>query len=351
MAQIVVIAAKGSACARLAEPLERAGHGVAVLPRPPAAAVDRRILDADVVLADAADLGALPRTDAAPVGVAVGTSDSAPGAFEWVPLRADDHLAPLLAAVQRAACLAAARRDRDQARARLAEVLDAMATIADSAASLHHEIRNPISGVTQALRAVAGQLGVDDHAVLHDFQTRLRRIDRMMTSVLQLATPTDIHLEDVPLAGTLERVAHRFSGAPHGGPAVVVRLAKSDLAAIADPKLLETALEGLVASAVAACGPRGRVELRAAPQGDGVVLSVLDDGPSDDRQGAGSASNHDDPFDLFARSGRGEGGVLALARRRLEAMGGRLELELLAGGARLDATLRSPGAKREECAE
>jgi len=45
-------------------------------------------------------------------------------------------------------------------------MLRALATIGESAAVLAHEIKNPITAVNLALRAVAKQLGEDDRAVL-----------------------------------------------------------------------------------------------------------------------------------------------------------------------------------------
>src|SRR5436190_4436692 len=79
--------------------------------------------------------------------------------------------------------------DLELARQREVAMMRAFTTIGESAAQLAHEIKNPITAVNVALRAVADQLGEDHQAVLEDLVVRLQRIEQMMKRTLSFASP------------------------------------------------------------------------------------------------------------------------------------------------------------------
>ena len=105
-----------------------------------------------------------------------------------------------------------------------------------------------------------------------------------------------------------------------------------------DGDLVCQVLVGLLSNAAQASAPGGAVTVRAAAVGDGVELSVSDEGP-------GIAPELRDrvfePFFTTRADGTGLG--LAVARQIVEAHGGHIDVgERAGGGARF--TLRLPAA-------
>src|SRR5690349_2428990 len=97
----------------------------------------------------------------------------------------------------------------DIKRAQRAEtsMLRALAAIGESAAMLAHEIKNPITAVNTALRAVAEQLGEDHRVVLDDLVSRMQRLERMMRRTLAFTRPLELRLSDLEAATLLEQSA------------------------------------------------------------------------------------------------------------------------------------------------
>ena len=65
--------------------------------------------------------------------------------------------------------------ERKRAQKAETSMLRALASIGESAAVLAHEIKNPITAVNLALRAVADKLGEDEQEVLRDLVARMKR--------------------------------------------------------------------------------------------------------------------------------------------------------------------------------
>jgi PAS domain S-box-containing protein len=68
-------------------------------------------------------------------------------------------------------------------------MLRSLATIGESAAVLAHEIKNPITAVNVALRAVAAHLGEDQKAVLEDLVARMKHLEHLMRRTLSFSRP------------------------------------------------------------------------------------------------------------------------------------------------------------------
>ena len=61
---------------------------------------------------------------------------------------------------------------------------DRVAALADESGSLAHEIKNPVTAVHLALRAVGRALGEDEVEVLEDLVTRLRGVEQRVRDLL-----------------------------------------------------------------------------------------------------------------------------------------------------------------------
>ncbi|HVU52365.1 MAG TPA: protoglobin domain-containing protein [Polyangia bacterium] len=209
-----------------------------------------------------------------------------------------------------------------------------LATIGQLAASLGHELRNPLSVVESSLYLVRQHLGA-----AAELPSVAKHLDRMAAEV-QRANQT-IH----DLLGLARNKAPRrrttnlrqlVDSAADGAllPAAVAfeSHVPADLEASVDPDQMRQVLVNLLVNAGQALGGRGHVwvEGERGPAG-AARLRVRDDGPGvpgEDRRRIFDA--------LYTTKAKGSGLGLALSRRIVEAHGGTIELE--------PAAPASPGA-------
>ena len=216
-------------------------------------------------------------------------------------------------------------------------MLRSLASIGESAALLAHEIKNPITAVNTALRAVAAELGADQRAVLEDLVLRMQRIEHMMRSTLSLAKPLTLHasvcdaghlfadaLEQLAPLSTRMRCVARLDIKPGG-------LRFTD-----DPSLFQEVLVNLITNAIEAGGEGTRIQLSARVESDGAtLLAVENDGPPISDSAFATLFR---PFMTTKPDGNGlglplckkiveeHGGTLSAAERRLH--GARFEIRL-----------------------
>ena len=228
----------------------------------------------------------------------------------------------------------------ERKRAQQAEraMLRALATVGESAALLAHEIKNPITAVNVALKAVANQLGEDHQAVLDDLVRRMKRLEQIMRRTLTFSKPLNLQVQPINAAELLEDSVQALR------PEIVENSADVQVASTpeglvfhGDRGLLEEVLVNLVKNAVEAGSAHVRAELSAAAEPAGHVLIVVeDDGPGI------PPSIEDQLFNPFATTKcTGSGLGLAFTKKVVEAHGGSIEAdEGRLGGARF--TIRMP---------
>jgi two-component system sensor histidine kinase/response regulator len=217
-------------------------------------------------------------------------------------------------------------------------MLRALATIGESAAVLAHEIKNPITAVNVALRAVAGQLGEDHKAVLEDLVARMRHLEQLMRRTLSFAKPLELRRVECDAGKFLsDTIAHLRGQIVKMGAEVRAQVDGGGVRFIADPHLLEEVFSNLVVNAIEAKGGGVHVVLSAAASGrDGVLLSVEDDGPGIPESQRDSVFK---PFVTTKPSGTGLG--LAICKKIVEEHGGTIHVEEgSAGGARFVIRLK-----------
>jgi two-component system, OmpR family, phosphate regulon sensor histidine kinase PhoR len=198
---------------------------------------------------------------------------------------------------------------------------------ADFVSNAAHELRNPLAGISGAIEVLQGGAKDDPQARDH-FLTRLtedaERMSRLTQALLTLARVESLGVaeaEVVDVAIALRDVAVAVEAPPHVELAVEV---EPDLTAKGDPTLLRQVMIGLLTNAFKNTPPPGRVTVRGRHDGETeVVLEVIDTGTGI------PAAEIERVFERFyrrteSRKQEGFGLGLAIARRMVDVMGGRI---------------------------
>lgn len=219
---------------------------------------------------------------------------------------------------------------------------ESLAAVGEFATTLAHEIRNPLSGVRLDLQRL--QRGTEDAGARKLVARALRSVDRLertVTGALQVARSGRVERRPVDLSRPLEGAVR--SAAPEarsrGGVSIALDAPKAAWVD-GDVDALEQVFLNLLLNAVQAAGDGGRVGVEVEVRDDEVAVGVWDTGP-----GIGPALRERvfEPFYSTRTDGTGLG--LAVARRIVEAHGGRIAVgDRKGGGAVL--TVRLPVTNR-----
>jgi two-component system sensor histidine kinase HydH len=200
-----------------------------------------------------------------------------------------------------------------------------LATIGEFAASMGHELRNPLGVIESSAYLLEQHVGpagmANPHVAKHlDRITReVRRSNKTIHDLLELAqnrAPRRVRVLLRPIVESALEAAELPKGV-----AVSVGV-PANLAVSMDPDQLHQVLCNLLGNASEAMNGVGKVWIESDAVADGVRLRVRDDGPgvpTDVRPRIFEA--------LFTTKAKGNGLGLALCRRIMAAHGGTIELE------------------------
>ncbi|MCK6449063.1 MAG: PAS domain S-box protein [Planctomycetes bacterium] len=197
-------------------------------------------------------------------------------------------------------------------------MLRALATVGESAAMLAHEIKNPITAVNLALRAVAQQLGEDHKQVLEDLVTRMQRVEQLMRRTLTFTKPLELKLSTIDASELISKALGQLR--PQiikSGYDVRTHLPESRLQFEGDRQLLEEVITNLLRNALEAQPNGGRIEitLERAPRSARVLID--DNGPGIAESVRGTLFQ---PFVTTKQQGTGLG--LPFCKKVIEQHGG-----------------------------
>lgn len=227
--------------------------------------------------------------------------------------------------------------------------------VAELAASLAHEIRNPLASIRSAVEQLAvGGLAVSDADLLRRLVIgESDRLSRLLSEFIDFSRVRLRRRGQVDLAQMVHEAVELVSHHPAGDPGVRIEhlSGAGPIEVEGDADLLHRAVFNLILNAVQHAGPGGRVGVevdridpRVLPAGveveDPVRLVVSDSGPGIPES---DLPRIFDPFFTTRRGGTGLG--LALVYRVVEAHGGAVLVDTeVAEGARFVVYLPSDAA-------
>ncbi len=200
-----------------------------------------------------------------------------------------------------------------------------LAEIGQLAASLAHEIKNPLAGISGAIQIIRDAMASDDphQPIVTEMLGQIGRLDATVKDLLQYARPTP------PRAGrvALDEVVTRVLTVMQEEPALQrVRIAygraQTDTTVYADDTQIERLLMNLILNAAHASDDGGVIDLSIASNTSHVKLIVKDRGKGMSSEVRERAF---EPF--FTTKAKGTGLGLTICRRIAEVHGGDIELE------------------------
>jgi len=217
-----------------------------------------------------------------------------------------------------------------------------LASLGRLAASIAHEIRNPLGAISHAgqLLAEGAELGTSERRLTEIIRTNAHRVDDIIESVLQLSRRAPSDPNDLSAEQWLTEFVREFRAETGGGHTVNVTVSPPDLSVRFDAGQLRQVMWNLCENSVRHGGKEVALALTAGVSPDGVrpFVEVADDGPGLDPD---AATHLFEPFFTTRSDGTGLG--LYLARELCEANQSTLGLRAgLDAGATFRITLADP---------
>jgi len=207
-----------------------------------------------------------------------------------------------------------------------------MAALGELASGLTHEIRNPLGSVSSALQLLRSEEpdpASDRARLLDQMLKELGRASTTLDGLLRLARPQPPEKSAVDLASVARDVARLFEPRLRGrGVRLAVEAPGRVPVLMLDRGQMTQLLLNLLTNSAQAVADGGLIEVRVAPfpDGEGVLLSVADDGvgiPPDQIEKIW------DPFHTTKKDGTGLG--LPICRQIAELHGGTITVESVPG--------------------
>src|SRR5258705_3010893 len=207
-----------------------------------------------------------------------------------------------------------ARSESERLHARLRGA-ERLATAGELAASMAHEIRNPLAAIVNATALLTDEAGLTPHerpAPLAPIRTEARRLNRILSDFLQFARPQEARRAPGDIREVVQHVSSLIREDRSRAPRVDVRVAVDPAVPrfSFDRDQLTQVLWNVALNAVEAMNGRGRLSREVNRQNGDVALSVSDTG------GGISAENLSRVFEPFyTGKPNGSGLGLTIAQR------------------------------------
>ena len=174
-----------------------------------------------------------------------------------------------------------------------------------------HEVKNPINAIVLHLQLLQNKLAQqepDTRRHVDIIDSEIRRLDRVVQTLVDFTRPRDLHLEEVDMRWLLEDVAVLAApDAEQHGVTLERHMPESRLLVKVDVDLMKQALLNVVINGVQAMPNGGVLTISARRENNVVVAEVRDQGPGIPRE------LHDKVFELYFTTKK-EGSGIGLAQ-------------------------------------
>lgn len=198
-----------------------------------------------------------------------------------------------------------------------------LAVVGELAATIAHEIKNPLAGISGAIQILQDTFPPTDarRGVVKEIMDQIRRLDSTVRDLLTFARPTQLQRVTLDLSESLQRAWSLLAQQPGTERIRFVIENPAAVALLADPELLHQVWLNLFQNAIEAMPEGGALRVRVA-DGPRVAVEISDNGPGIPPSVRAKLFQ---PF--FSTKTRGTGLGLAISRKNIEAHGGSIRVE------------------------
>lgn len=201
----------------------------------------------------------------------------------------------------------------------------ALSSLGEMAAVVAHEVRNPLAGIRSGMQILSTLFpeAAEGRELIGDIISRVDSLNAVLTDLLAFARVREVRASAVEVRSLLEDLLSSMRLDPAMEGLEVVTDPGDGLVISADADQLRLVFPNLILNAAQAMNHRGRITLSAAPAGDReIAITVADTGPGIPEE---IRDRIFEPF--FSTKHKGSGLGLPIARRIIEAHGGRLTID------------------------
>lgn len=205
-----------------------------------------------------------------------------------------------------------------------------LAAIGELAASLAHEIKNPLAGISGAMEIIKERFAADDpdRDIMDEIQHQIRRLDSTVRDLLVYARPTPPDKMPTSIEELIDAVLTVLARERQLQPLQIIKHYPDEPVPLnIDPDQMEQVFMNIVLNAAQAMTKPGQLVIRLTTEEGWFRVSFADNGPGMLQEVARRAF---EPF--FTTKTRGTGLGLSICRKIVEAHGGRMELQTVLGG-------------------
>ncbi|MBL4683018.1 MAG: PAS domain-containing protein [Nannocystaceae bacterium] len=198
-----------------------------------------------------------------------------------------------------------------------------LAALGGLAASVAHEIRNPLTAIAGSAELLGStpELDPQDSRLVRVIQRESNRLSDLITDLLAFTRPKQPHYVRLSLAGAVRDTREAFSADPmNKGVAITLRII-DDEPVFVDPAQLSQVIWNLIRNAAEAMERRGKITIEIRREGDRCCMDIADDGPGIPPE---RIERVFDPF--FTTKEHGTGFGLAIVHRVVEDNGGSIHV-------------------------
>lgn len=183
-----------------------------------------------------------------------------------------------------------------------------LASLGRLAASIAHEIRNPLCAISHAgqLLSESSQLPEEDRRLTQIIRNHCERVNRIIEDILLLSKRNDSQKENVPLNKWLSQFLADFSAERQLGEDTFLLVdCDEQLEALVDPNHLRQIMDNLCQNALRYGKPElGPLILRCVSQDKAACIEVIDNGKGIDEE---TSKHLFEPFFTLSQTGTGLG--------------------------------------------
>jgi signal transduction histidine kinase len=279
--------------------------------------------------------------------LAAGISELAAGNFSYrISTKQKDELDTLAVQINRLGDrLDQMKQDLAKSHQSELERAERMASVGELAASIAHEIRNPVAGISSAMRVLSSELPPDDErAIIFDEIIRqTHRVNRAVNDLLSYARPSTPQLDVGSLNDPIRRSLTLMDAQINSAQVELVLNLEPNLPPVQlDVEQMQQVFVNLIMNAVQAMPSGGNLNIRTVATDSEVIVEVQDTGPGIPKEVLQEIFK---PFYTTKHQGTGLG--LSICRSIVESHCGRMEARSVLG-AGATFSIRLPVHRIEE---